>query len=470
MATIPLPAGLRFPLSFGLALIAGAAPILVADLWRGPPATAALTGTTAVLEANAIEARQPGDAPGQHRPAPFGRAVESEDGGRLTLELAMRRMDRTDAPGPTVLLAGAVHIADRVFYDRVQAILNNCDLVLFEGVRPPGAGVLTGGSDAEHVESTRRRLRFLAMAVERFRLEHGRLPHSLDEVAAQPQMRIVAGTREDAWGRAVAYVASPVLMPDGEPDPAAPSQVFDLVSLGADGVDGGEGPSADLRFADQPPLSPVERGEGANQGLQARLASALGLVFQKDAMDTTPPHWRNSDLSVDDLMARLEAAGAEGDTLFRLLDGSSLSAKFMGVLVRFIGASPTMRAMAKVTLIEMLSNADELLEAAPGMGGLMSVILHDRNAAVMDDLESVLREQPDLDTIAIFYGAGHLPDLQRRLAALGFQPSGDEWVPAIGVTLADAGLSPAQAKSMREMMRRSIEQQVNRARPKGESR
>ena len=71
--------------------------------------------------------------------APYTRVVESADGSSVSLEMAVREF----APGkdgqPRVFLAGAVHIGDQSFYEKLQAFLDQKDLVLFEGVKPPGS-------------------------------------------------------------------------------------------------------------------------------------------------------------------------------------------------------------------------------------------------------------------------------------------------------------------------------------------
>src|SRR5690606_35757957 len=54
-------------------------------------------------------------------------------------------------------------------------------------------------------------------------------------------------------------------------------------------------------------------------------------------------------------------------------------------------------------------------------------ILEHRNAHVMRDLELELDGGPRGRRIAVFYGAGHLPDLDRRLRERGLEFQGVEW-------------------------------------------
>lgn len=385
-------------------------------------------------------------------PSGFVRVTQTDDGNTVRLEVASRRYIREGQSGPDVQLTGAVHIGDPSFYKDIQALMDAQDVVLFESVKPSGLGDMAGeATDEQRGKITERRLRLLALAVERRRGATGQIPADLAAVEDgfdDRFSRIIAGARSDGWGRAIEMERS--------------DTGFDLVSLGADGVPGGEGANADLRFSGQKPLSAGEKGEGG-PGIQKQLADALGLVFQPEAMNEGGPNWRNSDMSVDQVQERLEAAGAGGDQLFRMLSGESFGAKLAGFVLRLATGNERSRAMMKVMMVEMLGAADELL--ASGMGGmaggeqLMNVIINDRNEVVMRDLHAVLRDEPDVKTVGILYGAGHLADLEERLRAIGYTPSDEVWFPAISVDLAASGLTAQEAESMRNMMRMAIERQ-----------
>jgi hypothetical protein len=400
-------------------------------------------------------------APGA-QPASYVRVIDADD-GTIQLQVAVRTLTppvAEGAPGPggpVVYLAGAVHIADAPFYDALQEFLDAQDLVLFEGVKPPGAGRdLAAASDEERITQTQRRLRFLATASAQYRAEHGAAPATLDELAAGMDGRLaglVSASRLDAWGRPIELAA----LPEAK---SKRSSGVDLVSLGADGLPGGDGPDADLRFSDQKGLSAQERGQG-DAGIQEQLAEALGLEFQKDGVDWTKANWRNSDMSMDEIMDRLDANNGGGDAIFSVLQGGSFMGKVAGLALKLIGMSPTSRTMAKLMIAEMLGQAEDLLTASPGVEGLMQVIIHDRNAVVVEDLRRVIADEPEVRTIAIFYGAGHLVDLEERICAeLGYTPGTDQWHTAMTVDPAEAGLTPAQAAPMRAMIRKTIQDQV----------
>ncbi len=395
--------------------------------------------------------------------APFMRVVEEEEGRIVRLEMGVHQYRRVKAEGPALTVAGAVHIADQGFYTRLQEILDGNNVVLYESVRPSGSGRDTHETDPARIKQTQRRLRFLAAVVHKARAEAGELPASLDEVARAAEgaiAELIRGSLADAWGNPIELLADPSAR-DG----------FDLRSLGADGVPGGDDLATDIYWSAQKPLSRAERAAagGEKGGLQAQLAEALGLVFQLEGMSHDRPNWRNSDLSLDEVQDRLESSGADGGTLFRVLDGSSFSARLVGILVRLIGLTESSRAMTKLMLIEMLGQADKLLASPAAMGGaemegLMKVIIEDRNRVVIDDLAAIIEGEPGVATVGIIYGAGHLPDLIARLREMGYEPSGVEWITAMEVDVRAAGLTVPQARQLRQSMTRTIQRQLERGR------
>ncbi len=392
----------------------------------------------------------------------FIRSVESKGGQRVRLELVIRSFVPAKGEGPTVDLVAAAHIADRSFYERLQAHLDAKDLVLFEGVKPAAAGGMGDeGEDGalteeQRAERTRRRIRLVAALIERHKGAVGDYPASLDELAAGEDKRIAwlaQSAAVDAWGAPLVYTV--------EAGGDAAQRGFNVVSYGADGEPGGEGAAADIAFADGPALSDAER-VSADPGIQQQLASALGLVFQLDVMDHTGANWRNSDMTVEELQERLDETGAEAGVLFKTLDGTSFSARLMGLAFKFIGSNPAYSAIGKLVLVETLARADEILESAPGeMGAMMGVIIHERNRVLLDDLRAVIEHEPGVRTIGIIYGAGHLADVQQRLVEeFGYVEAGEEWVPAIEVDLDAAGVPPARARQLRAMLKRTFDQQL----------
>lgn len=392
-------------------------------------------------------------------PAPYLRVVDDEAAKAVRLEVAARRFEHTKESWPVVHMAGAVHIGDAHFYESLQTLMDAQDVVLFESVKPSGMGEIPAdATDEDRAKVTERRIRLLSMFVERQAKQSGSLPASIAEIETSMDERfakILSGASDDAWDRPISYATNE----DGDR--------FTLTSKGSDGEPGGEGAATDI-VVEKPKPSPGEEKESSG-GIQKQLATSLGLVFQPEVMNEGGPNWRNSDMSVDQVQERMDAAGVDSAPLFNMLSGESFAAKFAGFMLKLVTASEQSRAMTKLVMVEMLGSADQLLAAgAGGIGGgnaagFMKVLIDDRNAVVVADLERIVRTEPDVRTIGILYGAGHLGDLEARLIELGYKPVADEWFAAITVDLAASGMSQDQAAAMRKMMRTSIERQLNAA-------
>jgi hypothetical protein len=66
------------------------------------------------------------------------------------------------------------------------------------------------------------------------------------------------------------------------------------------------------------------------------------------------------------------------------------------------------------------------LEAGGG-----TVIIGERNRVALEVMAAQIAVGKK--RLAIFYGAGHFPDMQKRLEAMGFKKSGEEWLAAWSV-------------------------------------
>lgn len=413
--------------------------------------------------------------------SPFLRVVQPDETSSR-LEVAVRTLV-PERDGPVVRLVGAVHIADPLFYEELQAWLDVHDVVLYEGV---GGGREAEPEPAEAAATlaTDRKLRLIGLLAEQMHRETGRYPTSTAQMLEPFEgatRTFVASAFEDAWGNPVQ-----IQVRDG----------FDATSFGADGRPGGDGDDADRRYS-QVQSFEAARPEGAEaKGLQRDLADALGLTFQLDGIDYSHPHWRNSDLNVEQIRAALAGepippkrslkpgesgerasppadvpasgdrtdAEKAADMLFGALSGDSFLAKSMGFLVKMMGSSAQGRAMIKIVLSDTLCNADAILESQPGaMGELMKVLTVDRNKQVVADLRDVVEDEPGVRSVAIFYGAGHFQDLEQRICdELGYTYESTTWIPAITVNVEESGLSAEQLKAFRAMMKKSLEQQLKR--------
>jgi hypothetical protein len=422
---------LRGTRGLAAAMVIGALPVL--PTWAEPPTITTTTPT-------------PADASPQHI---YTRVSEGDD-GTLKLELASAVFAPAEGKaGPRVHLVSAVHVADKSFYEGLQRALDKLDLVLFEGVKPPGAGTLDATLDeAGKIKATKARIKFLLAVVNEERSKAGALPvdfTALIEGGGKRWKNLIEQSLIDAWGHPLVYAVDKT---EDDKERAA------ITSLGPDGQSqGGEGD--DIRMLG----SPVSKAPGKKEaGLQSQLAGALGLTFQLDAMDSSKPNWRSCDMSIDELQAQFEAAGVKSSALFSMLDGSSLTSKLAAFFLGFVKDSPQLSATMKMMMVEMLGQSEDVTAAVPAsMKRMMEVILKDRNAVVLHDLKGVMEKEPAVKDVAIFYGAGHMADLEKHLIAdLGYRLESETWSQAIEVNPADAGMTPKEAKAIRAQVRSSM--------------
>jgi len=207
--------------------------------------------------------------------------------------------------------------------------------------------------------------------------------------------------------------------------------------------------------------------------LQHTMAGALGVVFQLQAVRYDREHFRNSDLTIAQLQqllqgrtrgAEAEAGGSgagadqEFDQLLQMMDGRSTLGFLLHIGLKLIGSSAKLQAMTKLVLIEALGGVQgdmaQMKGLPPSIQRLMVVIIQERNKVVLADLASVLKARPRPVSIGVFYGAGHMADLEKRLRAnLNYRPRSEVWLTALSVDLQAAGLSSTEVDAMRQLVR-----------------
>ena len=233
------------------------------------------------------------------------------------------------------------------------------------------------------------------------------------------------------------------------------------------------------------PPPEVSSGGGTNIGsetnagysMQSALASALGLVFQLDAIDYDRTNFLNSDLSVlqiqrlllNDPCAEPAAPGEKGrssptfDALLQIMDGSSFLGSIAKWGVQMIGSDPQLQATTKFMLIEALGGMkgdfSEMRGLPPDMQNLLKILIEARNQNVVEDLKTESATVPPAGSIAIFYGTGHMPNLEKRITReLHYRPDGDVWFTAFSVDLRKTGLSAGEIEWMRNLIKTQLEQ------------
>lgn len=390
--------------------------------------------------------------------------VSETPGKHIALEIGTKTYVHTDGSRPEVALVSVAHIADAAFFEAVQTLLEEYDVVLFEAVRPAGARPPGGTSPEERIDTTRAAMRLVASIIEAYRQQHETTPTTLDSVnvfarGIHPLLgNWCRAIQTDAWGNPLEYETDEL------------GTTFRIRSFAADERRGGEGHGADLVISADDAVEPLELSA---DGLQTQLAHALGLEFQLTALQYDAAHWRSSDMDMPTLAAAFQERGLDFAPLGDSLAGTSLPAqitKFLLGAVKMLDgfSGGAISDTMKVLMIEMLSD-ESIVEASMSQfgEGFGEVIIDERNQVVIDDLVAIINHEPGIDSVAILYGAAHMPDFEDRLRGqLGYEADGRvQWIPAITVDLEESQVNAAQLHQLRTMVRRMLRQQLRRSAP-----
>lgn len=195
--------------------------------------------------------------------------------------------------------------------------------------------------------------------------------------------------------------------------------------------------------------APAPAGNGAGERststisrIQQLMKRMLNLEFQLDVIDYTKPNFVHADLDTESFQ-KMEAD--RGESLFTLMLQQMANAWSQPAP----GNEPDMQDQLQ-DMIRLLCRPDgqrqfklvvarqmgDIEEAVAGLGGPNgSVILTERNKAAIAVLAQT--EAAGKKNIAIFYGAAHMPDMSRRLEAMGFMPQSTQWRMAWDMSIRD---------------------------------
>jgi hypothetical protein len=222
------------------------------------------------------------------------------------------------------------------------------------------------------------------------------------------------------------------------------------------------------------PASPAVMESSDSRGsLQSAMAASLGLVFQLQAIDYRRTNFLNSDLSVSqlrDLMNEQQsgsdqpAGSASFDNLLQLMEGGSWFDTLLQAALRLLGSNPKFQALGRLALIDLLGqiqgDPSHLQGLPPEMKQLLEVLLQRRNEKVISDLKARLPQLKRHGSIAVFFGTGHMPDLETQLRKnLHYLPAREVWFTAFGVDLEASRIT----KSERDFIDNLVKWQLNAA-------
>lgn len=181
---------------------------------------------------------------------------------------------------------------------------------------------------------------------------------------------------------------------------------------------------------------PGRKPAGAIGSAQQGLTKLLGLEFQLEAIDYAAPNFVHADLSPKEFDAAMAKRGESWWSIFmKLMQESMARANTRKAPTSDIGVGDLFGILfgsdrevrLRRIMAEQFTDMDVLTAAFGGEDG--STLITDRNAAAID----VLRDQIGRGRrrIAIFYGAAHMDDFDRRLRnEFGLQPGETIWLEA----------------------------------------
>ncbi|GIW70947.1 MAG: hypothetical protein KatS3mg102_0489 [Planctomycetota bacterium] len=188
-------------------------------------------------------------------------------------------------------------------------------------------------------------------------------------------------------------------------------------------------------FADEvPALDPLSR-------LQSFMGEVLDLSFQKDGIDYRRSWWKPADVTGEELLRLLAEQDFDALELLRQAVDQRARAELEGAVVRALQSLAESLVTGKPLRIVLKEAFGELLavqmaelgqagtEEGPRLDPFNAAIILGRNQVAEQKVLQALRIE-DARRIALFYGAGHMPDLERRLEHHGLTRAAVEWLPA----------------------------------------
>ena len=175
-----------------------------------------------------------------------------------------------------------------------------------------------------------------------------------------------------------------------------------------------------------PPQPGEERSNSMISVIQRFMKDTLDLKFQLDEIDYTRPNFIHADLDYE-TFEKMEAD--RGESIWSLMLQQMLKqmanppenqpeigvGDLLGALT-----SPDRARQLKLILAKQFSNIEDQMS---GFGG--TVLITERNKACFKVLDSEIAGGKS--NLGIFYGAGHMSDMEKRLADRGFHRTGVEW-------------------------------------------
>lgn len=175
--------------------------------------------------------------------------------------------------------------------------------------------------------------------------------------------------------------------------------------------------------------------DNALGAMQNGMKGMLGLDHQLECIDYTRSNFVHADMSPDELV---ESMGTRGEGMLEMyfqLMGQSIaeqtkqavageSAEFDLIAALF---SNDRERQLRIAMAKQMASMEGVLSGFGGEQG--STIIHARNGIALEELREQLAD--GRQKVAIFYGAGHLEDMDQRLRSdFGLRQTEKTWIDA----------------------------------------
>jgi len=188
--------------------------------------------------------------------------------------------------------------------------------------------------------------------------------------------------------------------------------------------------------------------------LQNGLKGMLGLEHQLEQVDYSKENLLHADMSPEDFAKSMEERNESFLGMFARMWGQAIAQQStqknrtsdVDVLAALF--SPNRSFAMKRVMAEQFENVEGVMEALEGKDG--STIITERNKVALKKLSEQIAAGKK--KIAIFYGAGHLGDMEKRLLGDEFElkRSGEQWLDAWNLSK-----TPAPAKEDSEAAKKA---------------
>ncbi len=195
----------------------------------------------------------------------------------------------------------------------------------------------------------------------------------------------------------------------------------------------GGGRGARRSLTDEDEWTDAKVGLTAISVLQLGMKDALGLEFQLAGIDYTASNFVHADMTQEEFEASMAARGESfSKLLVREMGKAALQQQKVNPIAQQLDLMMSLVASDRKYRVRRIA-AVELTKANTGTAFAeadgTSTIITERNVKALQVLKGQLNG--DKKKIGIFYGAGHFPDMEKRLVEdFDFKRQSEEWITA----------------------------------------